>query len=714
MREKEKIGQWIEQATQAVAAGDLISALRLLHRAHRVTPADRDLLLAIAHVYVRMENHALAEDALERILKRAPEDGECWKLLGQVEKEQGRPYRALEAYQKAWDLGYHAGDAAAELATTYASVGNGAAAERFAHFALRNKPKQWEPHRLLADQFLERGRVSDAADEYQKAIDLGGPFEDLNPLHERAREEVEESRSMLEQMQAQVAEKPADKELPMQLCIQQVRCGDMEGALDTVTKAAGRHPNDARLAELRSRVLFELERYEESIEEFQRASHWEPKEYWLDELLQRVERRAGTVEERSAEYKRRLAKGQPEVWRFLNLALALYREPKFEETKAVLEQALIRWKDNGDLHKLLGDTLDAMGKGEESLAAYQRALSLDNENADFLNSLGNAYFRLGKHEEARQAYRKALTLNPSFDWPHHNLSLIHLERGDNEPAVREARMALEANPHYVSARNTLAVALLRLRRFDECERECLRILEEEDDDAAYVNLANVYDEKGEDTKAEESYKKAIELNPDHPANYQEYGIFLSRRGRHREAQKAFSRALRLEPKSASVRSYMGIDLLDQGKVTSALKLLEKAVKLDPMLSVAWHNLGLAHLRAKQHEHALAAYKRAAELDASFAPTLNDMGCVFEELERWDEAALAYRKALSIDANDGIALQNLANLYFRKPTGTLVTKQEALDCLQRSLVTVRDVRRLKWALRRLDRLKAEDAPRDTGS
>ena len=91
-----------------------------------------------------------------------------------------------------------------------------------------------------------------------------------------------------------------------------------------------------------------------------------------------------------------------------------------------------------------------------------------------------------------------------------------------------------------------------------------------------------------------------------------------------------------------------------------------------------------------------------------------MGCVFEELERWDEAALAYRKALSIDANDGIALQNLANLYFRKPTGTLVTKQEALDCLQRSLVTVRDVRRLKWALRRLDRLKAEDAPRDTGS
>lgn len=710
MREKEKIGQWIEQATQAVSSGNLVSALRLLHRAHRASPADRDVLLALAHVYVRIENYALAESTLERILKRAPEDGECWKLLGQVEKAQGRPYRALEAFQKAWDLGYHPGDCATELALTYASVGNGAAAERFAHLALRHKPRQWEPHRLLADQYLERGRVADAVDHYQKALDIGAPFEDVNPLLERAREEVEESRSMLEQMQAQVAEKPNDRELLMQLCIQQVRCGDMEAALDTVTKAATRFPNDARLAELRSRVLFELERYEEAIEEFQRASHWEPREYWMDELIQRVERRAGTVEERAAEYRRRLTKGQPEVWRYLNLALALYREPKFEEAKAVLDQALVRWKDNGDLHKLLGDTLDAMGRGEEALAAYQRAISLEPENPDFLNSLGNAYFRLGKHEEARQAYRKALTLHPSFDWPHHNLALIHLERGDNEWAVREARMAIEANPHYVSARNTLAVALLRLRRFDECERECLRILEDEDDDAAYVNLANVYDEKGEDKKAEESYKKAIELNPNHPANYQEYGIFLGRRGRHREAQKAFSRALRLDPKSASVRSYMGIDLLDQGKVTSALKLLEKAVKLDPMLAVAWHNLGLAYLRAKRYEHALAAYKRAAELDGSFAPTLNDMGCVYEELGRWDEAAVAYRKALTIDANDGIALQNLANLYFRKPIGTLVTKQEAIDCLTRSLVTVRDVRRLRWALRRLDRLKAEDAAR----
>ncbi|MFC5357970.1 tetratricopeptide repeat protein [Azospirillum himalayense] len=93
-------------------------------------------------------------------------------------------------------------------------------------------------------------------------------------------------------------------------------------------------------------------------------------------------------------------------------------------------------------------------------------------------NLGIALKNLGRHDEAVGAGRRALALAPAEPGVLSNLGLaLSLQIGRDEEAARILNRAVAIDPDFTSARLNLGLVLGKLRRIEEAEAQCRRVLE---------------------------------------------------------------------------------------------------------------------------------------------------------------------------------------------------------------------------------------------
>ncbi|GAB4239606.1 MAG: hypothetical protein Kow00109_14450 [Acidobacteriota bacterium] len=112
-------------------------------------------------------------------------------------------------------------------------------------------------------------------------------------------------------------------------------------------------------------------------------------------------------------------------------------------------------------------------------------------------------------------------------------------------------------------------------------------------------------------RAEEMFRKELELDPNHvPARLQLAWLHLNR-GRSAEALPLAEEALELDPDSASPRYVLGRVLLDLGRYEDAARRLEEARELAPESSLVHQYLAQTYFRLGRREEAQA---ELAEVD----------------------------------------------------------------------------------------------------
>lgn len=242
---------------------------------------------------------------------------------------------------------------------------------------------------------------------------------------------------------------------------------------------------------------------------------------------------------------------------------------------------------------------------ERAVSAYQTALEIRPHNVEALNNLGLAHQELGRFEDAIAVYEEGLTLSPEQPQLHTNLATAR----DLQAGI----YSLAAHRHYQvgararrAGRTEAAIAAWR-----QAVAESPRYLK------AYLQLADLYFERGEYEQAIRTYLSAIELisenqhsQPAGPAN-----IF--------------------------------------------------------------YNLGNSYLRAQQLEAAVSAYQQAVEINPEMISAWANMGTVLLEMERFDSAIAACQSALkahtttlSLGKVSGVSPSELSNIEF-----TLKTAQD---------------------------------------
>ena len=86
--------------------------------------------------------------------------------------------------------------------------------------------------------------------------------------------------------------------------------------------------------------------------------------------------------------------------------------------------------------------------------------------------------------------------------------------------------------------------------------------------------------------AEESYKKAIELNPNYATNRQWYAIFLANVGRKKEALEMVKIAEQLDPTSMIIKAVLALRYHEAGENELSLVFANKALEMSPLFSGA--------------------------------------------------------------------------------------------------------------------------------
>jgi tetratricopeptide (TPR) repeat protein len=137
--------------------------------------------------------------------------------------------------------------------------------------------------------------------------------------------------------------------------------------------------------------------------------------------------------------------------------------------------------------------------------------------------------------------------------------------------------------------------------------------------ACYMNIGNAYYEKKDNTKAEEAFKKAIELNPNESKPYQALADLYNAMGKREEAAAMATKAGSLggaTGASAQDLYNQGVILWNAGKMAEAKAQFEAAVKADPNYADAQYWVGMATLNSGDMAAAVQYFENYLKL----APT----------------------------------------------------------------------------------------------
>ncbi len=104
-----------------------------------------------------------------------------------------------------------------------------------------------------------------------------------------------------------------------------------------------------------------------------------------------------------------------------------------------------------------------------------------------------------------------------------------------------------------------ATELLQKGRYEEAIKLLQKVIQQSQNNSApYINIALAYEKTGEMGLAEDNLKKALAINPNHPAAMNEYALLYRQTGRFAEAKKLYESLLEKYPSFLPARKNLGV------------------------------------------------------------------------------------------------------------------------------------------------------------
>lgn len=169
--------------------------------------------------------------------------------------------------------------------------------------------------------------------------------------------------------------------------------------------------------------------------------------------------------------------------------------------------------ENPEVVVKLGRILRTIGRDAEALPFFLRYHEMVPGDHEGLAHIGSCLSALGRYEEAEPYLRQAVE---ALDDPvsHYNMGLLLAVTGRAGEAISEYQEALERDPGHADARMNLATALARLGQLDLAARELARVVEDDPENAAArANLGLVLLDLGRVQDAASQLREALRLNP---------------------------------------------------------------------------------------------------------------------------------------------------------------------------------------------------------
>ncbi|XP_059969143.1 protein O-mannosyl-transferase TMTC1 isoform X2 [Mesoplodon densirostris] len=389
---------------------------------------------------------------------------------------------------------------------------------------------------------------------------------------------------------------------------------------------------------------------------------------------------------------------------------------------------------NAKVHYNYANFLKDQGRDREAIYHYRTALKLYPRHASALNNLGTL---TRDTAEAKRYYQRALQLNPQHNRALFNLGNLLRSQEKKEEAIILLKDSIKYGPEFADAYSSLASLLAEQERFKEAEeiyqagikncpdssdlhnnygvflvdtgspekavahyQQAIRLSPSHH--VAMVNLGRLYRSLGDNSVAEEWYKRALQvarkaeiLSP--------LGALYYNTGRYEEALQIYREAVSLQPSQRELRLALAQVLAVMGQTKEAEKMTNHIVSEETGCLECYRLLSAIHSKQEQHDKALDAIDKALKLKPKDPKVVSELfftkGNQLREQNLLDKAFESYKVAVELNPDQAQAWMNMGGIQHIK--GNYVS---ARAYYERALQLVPDSKLLQENLAKLDRLE----------
>ena len=562
-----------------------------------------------------------------------------------------------------------------ELADLYASTGRWQNALQEAEDDVKSHPNDLAARKLLGRLYLrlltpERGQPQAPEDLQARAVKQFEQVIERDPkdissyliLAQLYRVGGDNAKAEAILKKA-VAMQPDSAEANTNLALLYVDLGQFRAAIDLLKEVA----NDKADSQVWSTLAYayeQVQNYKDAANAYNRALEGDPDNAAFRKGLGQALLLSKQYDLAREQFQALIDANPRDIESYLRLSQTYRVQKKYDLARQSLAKALELAPDNLDIlynQVLLAET---EGKIPEAIALIQKILSASAKgNASpytpeekatrgiFLEKLGFLFRTERNYGEAESAFRQMLDLgkenairgevhlvetyeeNKQYDKALETADQAVKQYPDSRELVVERASLMASTGHAAAAINLLKPLLKNTP----------------EDREVWLAMARIYQEEKQFDQAREAVAKGEELSDsDEEKEYIHflYGSIWERQKNFPRAEQEFRKAIELNPDSAMALNYLGYMWADQGThVDEAIGYIQHALDLEPNSGAYMDSLGWAYYKQNRLDLAEQYLEKAVQLLGTDPTVLDHLAEIYFKTDRIREAEAKWKEAL---------------------------------------------------------------------
>lgn len=314
----------------------------------------------------------------------------------------------------------------------------------------------------------------------------------------------------------------------------------------------------------------------------------------------------------------------------------MYNEAMIYEAQGRYEDAI----------KVLSDAVTGVKAQSSVLPNRRRSLAI------LYQQLGQLYRDAQNYQAAVYTYQELGHLGDEEDHRARILLMETYRQAKELPkALQIGKDAIAKYPTDNSIRATYALLLGENQQPDEAVKLLEGSLKNNAADRdVYLNMAQIYERAHKYAEAEAMARKAEALPGDPRENEMTWflmGAIYERQKQFDKAEEEFKKVLNVNPKNAAALNYYGYMLADRGlRLDEAREMIQRALDQEPYSGAYLDSLGWVYYKQNKLTEAEAALRKAVERESHDPTIRSHLGDVYAKQGRPEQAAIEWEKSLA--------------------------------------------------------------------
>jgi tetratricopeptide (TPR) repeat protein len=600
--------------------------------------------------------------------------GHLYELQYEQTSQPDYASKAIEAYKKAYALDPKSPIIGERLAEMYWKAQRVRDAVNEANEILKHEPNDLPTHRLLGRIYLRSlGDISGTAgvqsEVVAKAIGEYAEVHRLDPSDQdaalwlarlyRLHNEPDKAEQVLRKMLQDDPGNEGAVELLTQLLLEGNKADEAIQLLEGMTA----HSSSATVFDLLGDAYTQTHDYAKAEAAYRKAVEMDPTELshlrGLGQTLLSEEKYSDAL----TVYQKLTDLMPDDSDNYLRIA-QIYRE-LHQLDKAEENLVKARQYNPGSLEVLYNEAMiyEAQGRYDDAIRVLSDSITgVKSQSAvqpSRRRSLAILYQQLGMLYRDVQNYQAAVytfqELGHLGDEEDHRARLLIMDTyrlaKDMPKALQAGREAMAKYPNDAAIKSSQALLLGENQQTDEA----VKLLETDlkgtpADRDTYLNLSQVYERGRRYSDAEQAARKAESFSAEPHDNETAWlllGAVYERQKQFDKAENEFKKVLDVNPKNAQVLNYYGYMLADRGvRLDEAQDLIQRAVDQEPFNGAYLDSLGWVYYKQNKLDEAEIQLRKAVEHEPHDPTIREHLGDVYAKQGRMDQAAIEWEKSLN--------------------------------------------------------------------